>query len=97
MSASAVAAPSTALSGTDRARLAELEAVVPWGQSVAGVTKLVEQFSRPGDTILDPFVGGGPTAVAALELGRRFIGIDVDEQAIRTTATRIAELMEAAA
>jgi site-specific DNA-methyltransferase (adenine-specific) len=67
-----------------------------WGQSVSGVKELVEQFSKPGDTILDPFVGGGSTAAAAIELGRRFIGIDIDEQAIRTTAARIVELELAA-
>ena len=62
-----------------------------------GVKELVEMFTKPGDTILDPFVGGGSTAVAALETGRRFVGIDIDEQAIRTTAARLTELKEQAA
>jgi DNA modification methylase len=34
--------------------------------------------SRPGDTILDPFMGTGTTGVAALDIGREFVGIDID-------------------
>jgi hypothetical protein len=60
-----------------------------WGQSVGGMVQLVERFSDAGDVVCDPFVGGGATAVAAVASGRRFVGIDVDEQAIRITAARI--------
>lgn len=38
--------------------------------------RLVEQFTEPGDIVLDPFAGGGTTGVACLRLGRRFIGIE---------------------
>ncbi|KZM68334.1 DNA-methyltransferase [Nocardia terpenica] len=37
---------------------------------------LVRFFSRPGAVVLDPFNGAGTTGVAALGLGRRYIGID---------------------
>jgi len=35
-------------------------------------------YSRPGDIILDPFMGGGTSAVESLVLGRRFVGADVN-------------------
>lgn len=68
-----------------------------WGQSESGFSRLVERFSRPGDLIVDPFVGGGTTAVVAFAQGRRFIGIDRDLDAVKETLTRIARLKEAVA
>jgi site-specific DNA-methyltransferase (adenine-specific) len=38
--------------------------------------KLIEQFTDPGDLILDPFCGSGTTGIACLRLGRRFVGIE---------------------
>lgn len=42
------------------------------------MTELVEDFTDPGDLILDPFAGSGTTAIAALMLGRRFVGWERD-------------------
>ena len=42
------------------------------------ILPLIMAFSEKGDIVLDPFVGSGTTAVAAQELGRRFIGIELD-------------------
>lgn len=66
-----------------------------WGQSESGMADLVDRFSRPGDVILDPFVGAGTTGVVALQMGRRFIGMDVDANAIETTRARIAGVVNA--
>lgn len=68
-----------------------------WGQSEAGMAELIERFSDVGAKVLDPFVGGGSTAVAAVRLHRRFIGFDIDEQALATTARRLRELDRRAA
>jgi site-specific DNA-methyltransferase (adenine-specific)/modification methylase len=40
--------------------------------------RLVELASNPGDVVLDPFMGVGSTGVAAIELGRGFIGFEID-------------------
>jgi DNA modification methylase len=63
-----------------------------YGQSVNGFCQLVRWFSEPGDLVLDPFCGGGTTGVACLQLGRRFIGVDIDEVAVETTLGRLGEL-----
>jgi hypothetical protein len=60
-----------------------------WGQSVSGFTQLVDRFTAPGETVLDPFLGGGTTGVACIELGRNFIGVDIDADAIDTSARRL--------
>ena len=50
--------------------------------------EIVKRVSLPGQTILDPFCGGGTTGVAALRLGDNSFGIDIDEKCIAQTAER---------
>jgi adenine-specific DNA-methyltransferase len=50
----------------------------PAQNPVMAILPLIMAFSEKGDIVLDPFVGSGTTAVAAQELGRRFIGIELD-------------------
>ena len=64
-----------------------------WGQSEAGMSDLMRRFVEPGQVVLDPFIGGGTTAVVALALGARVIGFDIDPAAIETTRQRIAEVI----
>ncbi len=60
-----------------------------WQQSEPGMERLVERFSKPGDLVLDCFCGAGTTGVAALGLGRRFLGVDIDPQAVETSRQRL--------
>jgi len=52
--------------------------------------RLIELYSFAGDLILDPFMGSGTTAVAAVESGRHFVGFDTDP-AYAAAATERAE------
>lgn len=60
-----------------------------WGQSESGMASLVERLTEPGHLVVDPFLGGGTTAVVCRDLGRRFIGCDVDPAAVATTRERV--------
>jgi site-specific DNA-methyltransferase (adenine-specific) len=53
------------------------------------VEKLVKQFSDPGELIFDPFMGSGTTGVAAVKMGRRFVGIEVDPKYFDLACERI--------
>lgn len=49
-------------------------------------------FSRPGETVIDPFVGCGSTLVAAHGLGRKSVGIELSPAYHANTARRLARL-----
>lgn len=63
-----------------------------WGQSESGMADLIDRLSKPGDLVCDPFLGGGTTALVCHELGRRFIGCDIDQQCLDTTVERFANV-----
>ncbi len=55
------------------------------------VGHFINLHSYPGDTVLDPFMGSGTTGLAAAQLGRKFIGIEIDETHFETALRRIRE------
>jgi DNA modification methylase len=52
----------------------------------------IAEFTRPMETVMDPFMGGGTSAVEALGLGRRFIGSDLNSLSIFVTRTKTTPL-----
>lgn len=52
----------------------------------------VRLFTQPGDLVLDPFIGSGTTALAAMELGRNYIGIDLNPDYIALSMARVSEV-----
>ena len=51
--------------------------------------KLVNLFTNPGDTILDPFMGSGSTGDACARTGRNFIGIEQDKKYFDVACSRL--------
>jgi hypothetical protein len=62
-----------------------------WGQSESGLADIISRFTDPGDTICDPFCGGGSTGSVAVSLDRLFVGLDIAEEHALATAERCAE------
>ncbi len=52
----------------------------------------IKLFTAEGDIVLDPFIGSGTTAVAAKELGRHYVGIDINADYCRLAETRLQEV-----
>lgn len=54
----------------------------------------IRLFTQPDDVVLDPFSGSGSTALAAKQLGRRYIGIDIDPHYIELARERVTQNRE---
>ena len=60
----------------------------PTQKPVALMRWILEQWTKPGDLVLDPYMGSGPIAQACFELGRRYIGIEIVEEYCQITVER---------
>ena len=60
----------------------------PTKKPVGLVERLMEKSSDPGDRILDPFMGSGTTAVAAIQNDREYVGFEVDAENYRDVIER---------
>lgn len=62
----------------------------PTEKPVSLMAEILADFTNDGQTILDPFMGSGTTGVAAVRIGREFIGIERDEHYFNIACARIA-------
>jgi DNA modification methylase len=63
----------------------------PNQKPLGAISRLVSTFSPMGATILDPFCGSSTTLVAARNLGRRAVGIEIDERYSEIAALRLSQ------
>jgi site-specific DNA-methyltransferase (adenine-specific) len=61
----------------------------PTQKPLCALVPLIEAFSAPGDVVLDPFAGSGSTLIAAKQLGRRHIGIEMDANYYAAASKRL--------
>lgn len=54
--------------------------------------RLTQLYTYQGDLVLDPFMGGGGTAIAALQAGRNYIGYDISSKYVSLAKKRIASI-----
>jgi site-specific DNA-methyltransferase (adenine-specific) len=66
----------------------------PTEKPVPLMRELVADFTQPGETVCDPFMGSGTTGVACVEMGRAFIGIEQNERWFDLSCRRIAEAVK---
>ncbi len=51
---------------------------------------LIQKSSAPGELVIDPFAGSGSTCRAAKDLGRRYLGVEIDPAYVATARRRVA-------
>jgi len=66
----------------------------PTQKPEALLDRIIRMASNEGDTVLDPFVGGGTTIAVAEKLHRQWIGIDQSVQAVKVTEMRLQNQMD---
>ena len=64
----------------------------PTQKPLTVLTRIVLASTKPNDWILDPFTGAGTTGIAANLLGRRFLGIDLEEEYLQLSRKRKIEI-----
>lgn len=66
----------------------------PCPKPIAFMNWLLEIASLEGHSILDPFMGSGTTGVAAVRMGRKFIGIEIEPKYFEIACRRISEALK---
>ena len=65
----------------------------PTQKPLALLDRIIKASSNEGDVVLDPFCGSGTSLVAAHQLGREHIGIDINHEAVEIAESRLAQKM----
>lgn len=73
---------------------AKKETTHPTEKPVALMDHYIRNSSNQGDVVLDPMMGSAATVVAALQAGRRGIGIEIDPEHYEMACARVAEAVE---
>jgi SAM-dependent methyltransferase len=60
-----------------------------WQQAIGPAKYFIERLTKSADLVVDPFVGGGSFAIAALEAGRSFLGCELDQAAYKHAGRRV--------
>lgn len=63
----------------------------PTEKPVSLMQHYIENSTKIGETVLDPFMGSGTTGIAAIQSGRKFIGIEKDEKWFNVAVKRLSE------
>ena len=71
------------------ARFKNETGLYPTQKSKQFMERIIKASSNEGDTVADYYLGSGTTCEVALELGRKFIGCDINPRAIKITKERI--------
>ena len=77
-----------------RDQIAACRCCLPCPKPVAWMRWAISRGSRVNETILDPFMGSGTTGVAAVKLGRKFIGIEIEERYFSIACRRISDALK---
>jgi DNA modification methylase len=78
--------------GFDRATERNEPVLHPSQKPVRLMEWCIERVTEPGALILDPYMGSGSTGVAAIATGRRFIGVEIDEQYCERAVKRLSQM-----
>jgi site-specific DNA-methyltransferase (adenine-specific) len=69
--------------------------VHPTQKPIELMRQIIRHYTKPGDTVLDPYMGSGTTGVAALMEGRSFVGIELDPGYYEIAKRRIEQVQPA--
>ena len=62
----------------------------PCPRPLSQMARIVGQWAKPGGTVFDPFMGSGTTGAACAQLGRKFLGIEIDPSYFDLACERVA-------